>query len=130
IGINTGEAVVSLRARPELGEGIVAGSVVNVASRLQTVAPVGCVVVGEQTYLATENVFEYRKLRPAKIKGKAEVVPLWRALAARSRVGSDTTRVHAAPMVGRELDLAVLKGAFERAVRDRAVEFVTVDGEP
>src|SRR5436190_9397158 len=33
IGINTGEAVVSLRARPELGEGIVAGSVVNVASR-------------------------------------------------------------------------------------------------
>jgi class 3 adenylate cyclase len=33
--IATGEAVVSLQARPEQGEGIVAGDVVNTASRLQ-----------------------------------------------------------------------------------------------
>ena len=50
IGINTGEAVVALGARPERGEGIVTGDVVNTASRLQSAAPVGCVVVGETTY--------------------------------------------------------------------------------
>ena len=40
VGINTGEAVVSLDARPEQGEGIVTGDVVNTASRLQGAAPV------------------------------------------------------------------------------------------
>src|SRR5437763_8763197 len=40
IGVNTGEAVVALGARPEEGEGIVTGDVVNTASRLQGAAPV------------------------------------------------------------------------------------------
>ena len=40
VGINTGEAVVALGARPEQGEGIVTGDVVNTASRLQGAAPV------------------------------------------------------------------------------------------
>ncbi len=50
IGINTGEAVVAIGARPELGEGFVTGDVVNTASRLQGVAPEGGIVVGEATY--------------------------------------------------------------------------------
>ena len=41
VGINTGEAVVALGARPELGEGIVTGDVVNTAARLQVGAPGG-----------------------------------------------------------------------------------------
>ena len=56
IGINTGEAVVALGARPELGEGIVTGDVVNTASRIQGVAPVDAVAVSEQTHRATERV--------------------------------------------------------------------------
>ena len=45
VGVNTGEAVVALGARPEHGEGIVTGDVVNTASRLQGAAPVGGVAV-------------------------------------------------------------------------------------
>ena len=41
VGINTGEAVVALGARPEQGEGIVTGDVVNTAARIQSAAPVG-----------------------------------------------------------------------------------------
>ena len=48
IGVNTGEAVVSLSARPELGEGIVTGDVVNTAARIQAQAPVDGVAVGER----------------------------------------------------------------------------------
>jgi class 3 adenylate cyclase len=57
-GINTGEAVVSLGARPEQGEGIVAGDVVNTAARLQGSAPIGGIVVGELTYRATQDAIE------------------------------------------------------------------------
>ena len=55
VGINTGEAVVSLEARPELGEGLVTGDVVNTASRLQGVAAVNAVAVSEQTYRAANS---------------------------------------------------------------------------
>jgi class 3 adenylate cyclase len=53
-GVNTGEAVVTVAARPEMGESMVVGDVVNTAARLQTVAPVGGVVVGEATYRSTK----------------------------------------------------------------------------
>src|SRR5438093_12534587 len=46
IAVNTGEALVALGARPALGESMVAGDVVNTASRLQQAAPVNGVIVG------------------------------------------------------------------------------------
>src|SRR5437764_1452941 len=54
VGVETGEAVVALGAAPELGEGLVAGDVVNTASRLQGAAPVGGVLAGPGTYAATQ----------------------------------------------------------------------------
>ena len=54
IGISTGEAVVALGARPEEGEGVVTGDVVNTASRLQGAAPVNGIAVSETTFRATE----------------------------------------------------------------------------
>ena len=59
IAVNTGEAVVSLNARPALGESMVAGDVVNTASRLQSQAPVNGIVVGEMTYRGTRDVIGY-----------------------------------------------------------------------
>lgn len=47
--VNTGEAVVALGARPQAGETMVTGDVVNTASRMQAVAPVGGIAVGEVT---------------------------------------------------------------------------------
>ena len=70
VGINTGEAVVALGARPEQGEGIVTGDVVNTAARIQGAAPVGGVAVGEQTFRATERVFEYEPLEPVVGEGE------------------------------------------------------------
>src|ERR671932_1317523 len=71
IGINTGETVVALGARPEEGEGIVTGDVVNTASRLQGAAPVDGIACSEQSYRVTERVFDYEPLQPVAVKGKA-----------------------------------------------------------
>src|SRR2546430_13256974 len=59
VGINTGEAVVALGARPEEGEGIVTGDVVNTASRLQGAAPVGGMAGAAPTVWATQRGFEW-----------------------------------------------------------------------
>jgi class 3 adenylate cyclase/tetratricopeptide (TPR) repeat protein len=130
VGINTGEAVVALGARPEEGEGIVTGDVVNTASRLQGAAPVNGIAVSEQTYRATERVFEYEPLEPVSVKGKAEPLALFRPLAARARFGSDVTRTHATPLVGRELEKPLLIGTFERSAQQRSCQLVTIVGEP
>jgi class 3 adenylate cyclase len=99
--INTGEAVVTLGARPAEGEAMVAGDVVNTAARLQQHAPVNGVVVGEVTYRATRDLFEYEALEPVEAKGKAERVALWHARAARRRFGVDVEPVMRTPFIGR-----------------------------
>ncbi len=130
VGVHTGEAVVALSARPEEGEGFVAGDVVNTASRLQGAAPVNGVVVSEQTYRQTERVFEFEALEPVVVKGKAEPLAIHRPLRPRARLGSDVTRTHAAPLVGRELERPLLIGTFERSAQQRSCQLVSVVGEP
>jgi class 3 adenylate cyclase/tetratricopeptide (TPR) repeat protein len=130
IGISTGEAVVALSARPAQGEGIVTGDVVNTASRLQGAAPVNGIAVSEQTYRRTERVFEYEELEPVQVKGKAEQLALFRPLESRARLGTDVTRTHASPLVGRELEKPLLIGTFERSAQQRSCQLVTIVGEP
>jgi class 3 adenylate cyclase/tetratricopeptide (TPR) repeat protein len=130
VGVNTGEVVVALGARPELGEGFVTGDVVNTAARIQSAAPVGAVAVGESTYAATSRVFAYEPLEPATVKGKANPLTLWRAGPPRARLGADVVRSTDSPLVGRELELLQLRAAFDRVARDSAVHLVTITGEP
>jgi class 3 adenylate cyclase/tetratricopeptide (TPR) repeat protein len=130
IGINTGEGIVALDARPELGEGLVTGDVVNTSSRLQSVAPVDGVAVGEPTYEATAHIFDFEELPPAELKGKAEPVRHFHAKAALARFGSELLRQHETPLVGREIDLGILRGAFEKTVAGSTVQLVTIVGEP
>jgi class 3 adenylate cyclase/tetratricopeptide (TPR) repeat protein len=130
IGINTGEAVVALGAKPEAGEGMVTGDVVNTASRLQASAPVDAIAVSDATYRATERVFTYEELDPVQVKGKAKPLAVWQPLAARARFGADVMRTHTTPLVGRELEKPLLIGTFERAAQQRSCQLVTVVGEP
>jgi len=45
----------------------------------------------------------------------------------RARFGTDLTRTHDSPFVGREIDLAILKGVFDKTVAASSVQLVTVD---
>jgi class 3 adenylate cyclase/tetratricopeptide (TPR) repeat protein len=130
IGVNTGEALVALQARPEEGESMAAGDVVNTAARLQQAAPVGAVAVGEITYRATRDTIEYQALEPVRVKGKAEPVAMWRALGVRTLIGAEAERGLPAPFIGREDDLALLKQTFARTARESSAQLVTVTGEP
>src|SRR4029450_7176495 len=128
IGITTGEALVRQGAARQT-EGVV-GDVVNTASRLQGVAPVGGVVVGEVTFRATRRLFDYQELDPVRVKGKADPVPVWRLRGAASATGVERPRRPGAPFVGRQNELGLLRDLFERAVAERTVRLVTVGGGP
>ena len=126
IAVNTGEAIVELEARPDQGEAMVAGDVVNTAARLQAAAPVGAVIVGAETYAATRNAVEYRPAQPVLAKGKSAPVRAWLALRATSHAGERP--MAPVPMVGRDGELSVLTGLWERALDEGRAQFVTVFG--
>jgi class 3 adenylate cyclase/tetratricopeptide (TPR) repeat protein len=130
VGINTGEALVRLGVASGSGEGFVRGDPVNTASRIQSAAPEMGVAVGPATYEATSAVFEYEELGPRALKGKSEPVVIFHAKASRARFGTDIMRTHDAPFVGREVDLALLKGIFDKTVAGGTPQLVTVAGEP
>jgi class 3 adenylate cyclase len=126
VAVNTGEAIVGL-GRTDLREGMVAGDVVNTASRLQTSAPTNAVLAGEETYRATRGVVGYREIEPLTVKGKREPVRAWLVTGVEhdpgERVASDV------PMVGRSGELAGLQTIFGSVVRDRRPHLVTVFGD-
>ena len=126
IAVNTGEALVSLAASLAQGEGVVAGDVVNTASRLQEAAPVNGILVGEETYRATRSVIRYEEADPVIAKGKQEPVRVWRALAASAGPGERAaSRV---PMLGRVSELAALQRIWDNVVVERRPQLVTLFG--
>jgi DNA-binding SARP family transcriptional activator/class 3 adenylate cyclase len=126
--VHTGEALVDLTAGAEAGESVIAGDVVNTASRLQQRAAPGTAVVSERTCEATRTAIEYEELEQVTVKGKAAPVRIWRALGARGfREAVEPARM---PFVGREAELTLLRQALGRAVREAGVQLATVAGEP
>ncbi len=130
VGINTGKALVRLGVNAASGEGFLTGDSINTASRIQSVAPELAVAVGLATYQATLAVFDYEELELATLKGKSEPVRVFHAKAPRARLGTDLTRTHDTPFIGREIDLALLKGIFDKTVAATSPQLVTVVGEP
>ncbi|CAN5168168.1 hypothetical protein BH09ACT13_BH09ACT13_07170 [soil metagenome] len=128
IGITTGEALIALGARPEAGEGMASGDVVNTAARLQAAAPVGSILVDDTTYHATERAVEYGETPPVEAKGKTAPIPVWKALRARARVGVE--RVGGAALVGRDQELTLLRETLVRVMRERRPQLVTLVGVP
>ncbi|MDQ2981185.1 MAG: AAA family ATPase [Actinomycetota bacterium] len=127
LGVTTGEALIRLDAQP--GETTAAGDVVNTASRLQSGAPENGILVDETTYHATDQAIDYEQAEPVEAKGKAERVPAWEALEARSRVGVEAFET-GAPLVGRRRELDVLLDAFTRARSENEPQCVTLVGVP
>jgi class 3 adenylate cyclase/tetratricopeptide (TPR) repeat protein len=124
VGINTGEVLVgALRAG---GDTTAMGDVVNTASRLQTLAEPGTVVVGQETHDATCEAVRYTPLGELHARGRQETVSAWVAEEAVVPPGRRARRLDV-PLVGRDHELRLLKGVVDAAVRrGRAANVVVV----
>lgn len=128
VAVTTGEAIVQLEQTPDR-EGIV-GDVVNTASRLQSVASPGEVVVDERTFRATRHAINFEGLDEVALKGKENKQAVWRATSLRSRFGVAVEEESTTSYVGRSDELSLLVDSFERAVARRSPQLVTIVGEP
>ena len=125
-GVLTGEAAVTLGAQ---GQGMVAGDLVNSASRVQSVALPGHVYVGKSTRRATEAAISYEDAGMHQLKGKVEPVPLWRATrVVAGRRGALKSAGLEAPFIGRGRELKLLKELFHASSEERRAHLVSVLG--
>jgi class 3 adenylate cyclase/tetratricopeptide (TPR) repeat protein len=128
IAVHTGEALVTSGEGPTIGERV-AGDVVNTASRLQSFAPEGSVIVGETTERATRHVIEYSQLPATRVKGKAEPLTAFVAVALRADT-PEREEDDPPPFVGRVRERELLHDLLERTIEDRTPRLATVVGEP
>ena len=125
-GVVTGEAAVTLGLEHE---GMVAGDMVNTASRVQTTAPPGEVFVSETTRRATEQTIVYEPAGSFALKGKTGEMPLWRARRVISGAhGALRSEGLESPFVGRDRELRQIKDLFHVTADDRTAHLLTVTG--
>jgi class 3 adenylate cyclase/tetratricopeptide (TPR) repeat protein len=124
IGVNTGEVVAG---KDEAGDRLATGDAVNVAARLEQAAAPGDILLGERTLELARDAIEAEPIEALSLKGKAERLAPYRLLRVIEGAPAFSRQLDA-PLVGRQAELAVLRGAFGQAVSERRCRLVTVVG--
>ena len=125
-GVLTGQAAVTVGAE---GQGMVAGDLVNTASRVQSEAEPGQVLVSEATRRASEAAIAYEDAGARQLKGKADEIRLWRALRVLAgRGGAQKSAGLEAPFVGRDREFRLVKDLFHATADESRARLVSVVG--
>src|SRR5579875_649370 len=134
IGINTGE-VAAPAGGLQRQDFLITGDAVNVAARLQQVANPDTILVGERTYLATRDAFDFHALAPLHLRGKAQPLRSW--VVQGQRTSSPAIPEHPrginglqAPLVGRTLELTLIHTTYARVQAERQPHLITIVGPP
>ena len=126
-GVLTGEAAVNLGAG---SEAIVAGDLVNTASRVQSVAEAGRgATSGDATRQATEAAIVYEDAGSHELKGKPEPEHLWHALrVVAARGGALRPTGLEPPFVGRARELRLLKESLHATAEEGKARLLSIVG--
>jgi hypothetical protein len=125
IGVNTGEVMVPVDRPIDLGG--LHGDTLNVASRLQTAAESGTILVADRSVRASRS-FQFEDKGMISVRGRLEPVHGFELIGAQA-VPQRATPLIRAPLIGRDAELAALNDAWQSAVRTRRAALVTVVGE-
>ncbi len=130
IGINTGPVVVGPVGNDRKMDYSAIGDTTNMASRLQSLAPVGGILISEATYRLVRGFFDVEQVGPLEVRGKTEPVTAylvtdWRGDVTRLGVAEERGLT---PFVGREAELDRLVDAFRR-LGDGQAQVVAVVGD-
>lgn len=121
VGITTGEVLVPGGGAPLIGDAM------NTASRLQSGARPGEVLVGEATWRLVRDAVAAEPAPALAARGKAGPIAAWRVLAVASGSPARARRLDA-PMVGRDRESAMLSSAYRRVCDGRSCVLFTVLG--
>ena len=117
VGLNSGPVIVGSVGNDLRMDYTALGDTTNLASRMQTMASPGTVLVSRDTHRMARDFFKFKPLGKVRVKGKEEPLEAYLLIEA----GKVETRFEAAiakgltKFVGRRREMAALKEAFEKA---------------
>lgn len=117
IGINTGP--VLLGNVGTTGEFSALGDTVNIAKRLERIAPIGRILISHETQRHVRGIFNMQSQAPAHIKGKSEPVQTYIIKSLKPRAFRMNRRGLAGietRMVGRDAEMLTLQNQFQAAI--------------
>ncbi|MBW1818028.1 MAG: AAA family ATPase [Deltaproteobacteria bacterium] len=113
-GINTG-LVVTGETDPGKGMHGITGHAINLASRLQSLAGEGDILVGRETYLLAEDYFHFEQLKPVRVKKHESAILPYKVIgpsAKRTRFDVSVER-GLTPLFGRREELRHLLQGYQ-----------------
>src|ERR1700685_2242349 len=126
-GVLTGNAAVEVGSE---SEGMVLGDTVNTASRLQSIAAPGTVLVDDVTRRSSEAAIAYEDAGQHAVKGREQPVHAWTGLrVVAGSGGSRRTAGGEAPLSGRDRELELIIAAGEESAHQSEARHVAVVGE-
>ncbi|HKI53068.1 MAG TPA: adenylate/guanylate cyclase domain-containing protein [Anaerolineales bacterium] len=130
IGINAGPALLGTVGMTN--EYTAIGDTVNLASRLETAAPRGEILISHETHQLVRGVFNVTELDPITVKGKSEPIPVFTVQSVKPRSFRDTTRGLEGietRTIGREKELAQMKAVLEETIASKETHLITLVAE-
>ena len=132
IGVDTGPVIARYLGGAQERDFTVVGNTVNFSNRLQKSAPVGGVLISNDTYRHIRGVFVVSEQEPLRVKGKTRPVHTYLVQHAKPRAFRMLKRSVAGietNMVGRDPELLMLQNMFRDTLEDAEIQFVTIVGD-
>ena len=130
IGINAGPALLGTVGMTN--EYTAIGDTVNLASRLETAAPRGEILISHDTHQFVRGVFNVTELDPITVKGKSEPIPVFTVQSVKPRSFRDTTRGLEGietRTIGREKELAQMKEVIKETITSKETHLISLVAE-
>ncbi len=129
VGLNTG--LVSISKLASTSEENIIGDTVNLASRLEHLAPVNGVLISQTTYDQVRGLFDVTSQKPVQVKGKQDRVQTYLVNNEKQRAFHMQTRGIAGiqtRLVGRDNELKALQTTFQQTLSEQIMRWVTISG--
>jgi tetratricopeptide (TPR) repeat protein len=130
IGLNSGPVIVGAIGDDLRMDYTAVGDTTNLASRMESLANPGAIIVSKKTYKIAKDFFEFEPMGKVQVKGKEEPQKTYQLV----KTGEIETRIKASVVkgltkfVGRKNSMGVLIEAFER-VQSGSGQVVGIMGE-
>ena len=107
VGINTGMVTTGAVGKEREGDYTVYGDAVNLASRMESNAPLNSIMIPEETMLLVEDYFIFKDNSTIEVKGKSKPISVFLVKSTR-----DLSNRHSSPFIGREKEIKILQNAY------------------